>query len=310
MKTYISDSDFAYYNQLLKGLPSLYETRNSVLFDKDTPSKMAFRILVERLCLDMRSNADAHKLLLEVITCVPSRTPCNHICCPSCRAKKQQAQEIKAKDLFHNVSNETSYFLTALMPMTTSLSDANKSIDKLRKTLRYKLRTYMKEHPETHLSVMGAFEYDLKTLNEYKVSSTRAQQLFDELGFDVSNNTPMWLPHLHAIVSPATKSERTDIKDIVKSCLFQDTPIKYAVEMKSFRTDRDISDNISEIAKYMWKVRLQHSDNVFATKDGTSRAKYKSVFPSEHLCELVNTIKSTGSFKTLKFDVINSHNNA
>ena len=306
MKTYISDTDFAYYDSVLKGLPSLYETRNAALFASDTPSKMAFRILIDTLCADMDSNSYAHKLLFEVLDCLPSRTPCNHICCPSCRAKKQKAQVKKALSVFEGVSNENSYFLTALMPMTPHLIEANKSIDKLRKSLRHKLRTYLKDNPNSSVSLMGAFEYDLKTINEYKVSSDRAKTLFEELGYNPENSTPMWLPHLHAIVSPASVTEVEAIKGIVKSCLFGNEPISYAVELKSFRSDKDVSENISEISRYMWKVRLQHSDNIFATKDGTSRAKYKSMFPSEHLCQLVNRTKSNGSFKTLKFDVINS----
>jgi hypothetical protein len=305
MKTYISDSDFQYYNTLLKGLPALYETRNAVSFTSDTPSKMAFRILVERLCLDMNNDKVANKLLMELLVCHPTRKPCGHICCPSCRSKKQHEQATKALRIFEGISNDNAFFLTALMPMTPYLTVATKQIAQLRKTLRNKLRTYLKEHPESSVNVMGAFEYDLKTINEYKTSSDRAKKLFDELGFDASQSIPMWLPHLHAIVAPASSHDLNFIRTSIHEAIFGGDPVKYAIELKSFRSDRDVSENISEIAKYMWKVRLQHSDNIFATKDGTSRAKYKSVFPSQHLCQLVNTTKSNGSFKTLKFDVLN-----
>ena len=309
MATYISDSDFEYYNTLLKGLPRLYESRNADLFASDTPSKMAFRILVERLSLDMKSNPSANKLLLEVISCSPNRTPCNHICCPSCRSRKQRQMEQKALKVFDGVSNNNAYFLTALMPMTPFLHVANKNIDTLRKTLRHKLRTYLKDYPKSSVSIMGAFEYDLKTYNEYKVSSDRAKALFEDLGFNPIDKTPMWLPHLHAIVAPTNDKEVEAIKGIIKASIFSDNYVSYAVEMKSLRSDKDVSENISEIAKYMWKVRLQHSDNTYASKDGKGKSKYKSMFPSEHICQLVNTIKSNGSFKTLKFDVINNKDN-
>ena len=303
MATYISDSDFEYFNSVLSGYPALYESRNADLFASDSPSKMAFRILVERLCQDKNNYIPANKLLTELLHCVPNRSPCNLICCPSCRSRKQQQQVKKALDLFKCASNDDTYFLTALMPMTVFLPDANKRIKTLRKELRHYLRAYSKDKSEASFNVLGAFEYDLKTINEYKVSSDRAKELFTDLGYDASIKEAMWLPHLHAIISPITTKQRDEISDIVKSCLFQGKFIKYAVELKSLRSDKDVSDNISELTKYMWKVRLQHSDNIYANKDGIGKSKYKSVFPSEHLSLLVNTTKSNGSFKSLKFDI-------
>ena len=303
MRTYINDSDFAYLNSEMNGLLAYYETRNSELFKSDSSSKMAFRILCERLTTDTTNPEKSRRLLHEVLDCIPNRTPCNHICCPVCRTKRQQAAVKRTKLLFQNATNENSFFLTALMPMTPYLSEANSSIIRLRKSLRNNFRAYQNENAKHSFNVYGAFEYDLKTRNEYRVSSDRAKQLFQELGYDANTSESMWLPHLHAIISPLDDSQRKLIKDIVQYSIFSDKHIKYSIELKSFRSDKDVSENLSELSKYMWKVRLQHSDNIFATKEGTSKAKYKSMFPSEAVSSLSSYVKSKGSFKSLKFEV-------
>jgi hypothetical protein len=113
----------------------------------------------------------------------------------------------------------------------------------------------------------------------------------------------MWLPHLHAIISPINDKQREDIRELIHKATYQGEPVSFGLEIKSLRSDRDVSENISTITSYMWKARLQHSDNLFASTDGKNRAKYKSMFPSEHLYSLASHIKTNGSFKALKFEV-------
>lgn len=302
MKTYVSDSDF-YYLQSLTDIPiELYELRNKSLFDSDTPSKNAFRMLCEALITSSKSYPKGLNLLRDVAKCVPSRAPCNHICCPACRTIKQKSSVRRSQELFNDASNDNTYFITALLPMTPYLSQASKSIDKHRKALRRYLNHYIKSN-DSSINVFGAYEYDLKTVNEYKVASERAKQLFSDLGYKKDINEPMWLPHLHALISPINDKQREDIRSLIHKATYDGEPIGYGVEIKSLRSDKDISENLSTIASYMWKARLQHSDNIFASTDGKNRAKYKSMFASEYLYQLASYIKANGSFKALKFEV-------
>ncbi len=257
-------------------------------------------MLCEQALLNYKKFPPIGDLLERVIDCTGKR-PCRLICCPVCRSKKQSEATLSNLETFQNATNENSYFLTALLPMSSDLDETSKTIKNHRKNMYYVFREYKKKFPNSNIDIVGAYEYDLKSIDEYNMSSERARKLFTQLGFDKSKDESMWLPHLHAIVSPLEEKQVSTIRDLINSATLDTDKIPFSVELKRFREDKVVSENISEISKYCWKVRLQHADNIFLDNKDKKRSRYLSMFPVQDLYYLVSHIASQGSFKSLKF---------
>jgi hypothetical protein len=300
MKRYISDVDFELMSASTTIPLSLFELRNSRLFEDDRSSKMAFRMLCETALLSYKKFPPIGDLLERVVDCTSS-SPCNLVCCPVCRSKRQSKAVKSNLEIFRNATNEDSYFLTLLLPMASDLDETSKTIKNHRKNMYYVFREYKKKFPNSNIDIVGAYEYDLKSINEYNMSSDRARKLFNQLGFEERKDESMWLPHLHAIVSPLQDDQVKTIRDLINVATFDTDKIPFSIELKRFREDKVVSENISEISKYLWKVRLQHADNIFLDNKDKKRSRYLSMFPVQDLYYLVSHIASQGSFKSLKF---------
>ena len=236
-------------------------------------------------------------LALKIFNCKNSvRHRCHSPFCPFCRAQLQQTAVNNAQNIFSASRNNHLSFLTILLPVTyTPATDATHLIKKCRKQIQH----IFTKNNYSHIKFYGFAEVDIKLAPLVK-NQSRAPQVLKELGFDITNNQPAYLVHLHAIVDLSNSSESA-----FRQSLLNAYPGYYQVLFKPFHTNKTKQKNIQYITNYMLKFLTVHADNIHAD-DVDEEADYTYFFEEQHIIDYVKLIhgllpdKQTRSIKISK----------
>jgi hypothetical protein len=237
-------------------------------------------------------------LALKIFNCnKPIRLRCGSPFCPYCRSLLQQTAVNNAQQIFSVSRNNHLSFLTILLPVTyTPDADAvAQAIVKCRKQIQY----IFAKNNFSHIKFYGFAEVDIKLAPLVK-NQSRAPEVLKELGFDITNNQPAYLVHLHAIVDLSNSSESA-----FRQSLLNAYPGYYQVLFKPFHTNKTKQKNIQYITNYMLKFLTVHADNIHAD-DVDEEADYTYFFEEQHIIDYVKLIhgllpdKQTRSIKISK----------
>ena len=244
---------------------------------------------------------EAMDMLEGFIKCKSSR-PCYKILCPICRTTKQMQAADKAVAAFSSFQAEELRFVTILLPFETDAALMLQSIQTFRKQFNNQLHNNADKLDELQnpFKMMGAFEIDLKNVVTDSNLAPRSQKLMRDLGFK-NQVAPQYLPHLHAIVGPMDDEKKKFVNGLIEKALGQ--PLApWQVVYRSLHRHRAKEVNLSRLASYMFKARLQYADNIFADNEMEKQSRYHTPFKGLVLLNYLKAVEAAKNFKGLKFD--------
>lgn len=247
------------------------------------------------------NHPDALDMLQEFVDCKTS-DPCWKILCPYCRTTRQMQASNKAVAAFSSFQAEDLRFVTILLPFETDAALMLQSIQTFRKRFNSQLRNNADklgsdQHP---FKLMGAFEIDLKNAVTDSNLAPRSQKLMRDLGFKKQLD-PQYLPHLHAIVGPMDDDKQKFVNSLIEKALGQ--PLApWQVVYRSLHQHRAKDVNLSRLASYMFKARLQYADNIFADNEMEKQSRYHTPFMGPVLLNYLKAVEASSNFRGLKFD--------
>lgn len=245
---------------------------------------------------------DALSILNEVIACTTAR-PCFKILCPACRAQRQSETAQKVTTAFANYLPDEIKFMTVLLRVEKDADRLPDLIRSFRKRLTFSLHNHAVTLGDDGLpfQMIGAFEIDLKNLATQWDAGPGSRELVKNLGFDPKLVQSQYLLHLHAIVGALGPDGQEDLCLLIEKAL--DTELlPRQVHFESLHEDKSKDDNLSALASYMFKARLQFADNIFDDNQMRRRSRYHTPYKGKQLVEYLNIVDEMQNFKGLKYD--------
>jgi hypothetical protein len=177
--------------------------------------------------------------------------------CPRCfmrRRKKETA--IATQRSFAGIRNEELVFCTLLARVTTILSDASGIIeDEKRRVINMVDSKRRKDGAWNDVHVVGWWEMERLTAEDLPTQGRNTRIALEHLGAPVlaMAGTTIWRPHLHAIVALGSVA-RDDFTEALREYGHGGA---YQVDVKAFRSETDVGENISSIVRYCLKFRIE-----------------------------------------------------
>jgi hypothetical protein len=303
-KTYAvaSPSNQTETDDLLASAVDRYKRRNAPFLSTKT-ERDQLSVLVKRLVeayeLDLE---DAVDHLKSILSCSRQKR-CWRVLCPACRSIKQEHATKKMQQVFGDCSCHELKFMTLLLPIEKDASAIPDGLQVFRDDLHNRLRNNRKGLnaglPE--LKIVGAYEIDLKNPIMYQFASTDSRELMRYLGYDTSIQEDQYMPHIHAIVGPLNDEREAALKALIEKSLGAPL-ISGQLQMKSLHSNKSKDVNLTTLARYMYKGRMQYCDNNYRDKDGQKRTTYGSPYPARSVTEFLNMLDEIQNFKGLRFE--------
>lgn len=264
--------------------------------------KAFFEIAVSQIFKSYENgHADALHHLDRIVNCTQS-SRCFQVCCPACRRMRQDKASSELIDEFKSVDQTQIKFMTLLICVEKDPDLLPERMANARKLLRNALsnnRVALGTNAEP-LSIVGAFEIDMKNLSTQSDASKRSQELIKALGYDPRHKPSQYLLHLHAVVGALDDNRRTALKSVIAKAFGGLLP--YQLDIRSlYKTDTK-DENLDALGRYMYKARLQFSDNIFDDNWMQKKSKYHTPYGGKELVNYLNMIDAMHSFKGLKFE--------
>jgi len=284
------------------GALSEWRFRHATFLATNPQEKKFLNIAIEQLFESYeQGNVGALNSLDKLARCKQSRRCCQ-ILCPVCRSARQMEAAEQIVSEFADVSESEIKFMTLLISVEKDAAALPSRMEDTRKRLRNalnnnKVRLGADEKP---FNMVGAFECDLKNLATQADASLRSQELVKGLGLDPQHKPSQYLLHLHAVVGPLDKPRLKALKAIIEKALGGLLP--YQLHFKSLHTDTEKSVNLATLGRYMYKARLQFSDNIFDDNWMQKKAKYHTPYKGKELVDYLNVIDEMRNFKGLQFE--------
>ena len=230
-----------------------------------------------------------------------SRTPCNSPYCPMCRHRQQQILADDIQKAFGAVDDQQLFFMTILVSVHYDPTELTP--DRVRAAKKaFRNRIAVKSQTDDRykgVRWIGAFEIDAKYGSE--VLSVNQQNALTPLGFVEGEGRPFYLFHFHAVVDLAG----IDAKEFRAALTERLYPHPYQIKLQGLRSDKSKADNLRDLATYMLKFRLQHSDNVRASDDQQAdefkRTQYLSLYRPDITRTVVKAVHCMGRFQGMTF---------
>ena len=281
-----------------------WKTRNDAFVQNHPHAIEAVDIVAVQLfeTYSKGGHPEALDLLEDVIINCKSSNRCDKILCPICRTTKQMQASDKALAAFSSFQAEELRFVTILLPFETDAELMLQSMQTFRKRFKSQLRNNADKlgSDQNPFKMMGAFEIDLKCLGTDADLSPRSRKLMRDLGFKIQQKA-QYLPHLHAIVGPMDDEKKKFLNSLIEKALGQ--PLApWQVVYRSLHRHRAKDVNLSRLASYMFKARLQYADNIFADNEMEKKSRYHTPFKGLTLLNYLTAVEAGGNFKALKFD--------
>lgn len=287
-------------DEFLSGGLTLWVARNKNFLTSDPWSVKALNIAAWQLYESHKSgNQDAISFLNRVIACKTAK-PCFQILCPMCRVAKQDKVSQKVQSAFGHFAADEIGFATMLLPIEKTASGYIQSIQSFRIAMKYQLRRrHMELSGVSPFKMCGAFEVDLKNLATHFDLSLRSRELMKGLGFDHKSVKPQYLPHLHAIIAPLDSKSRTAWTQCVESALGTKL-LPDQMLIRALHKNRPMLDNLDRMSRYMYKARLQYSENVLTDNPFGKSVRYTRPYKGKSLVDYLLFIDCIQNFKGLK----------
>ncbi|MDK9723096.1 MAG: hypothetical protein OEL53_18160 [Rhodospirillales bacterium] len=247
-----------------------------------------------------KSDRDAITIGLEIENCSGNKL-CRSPFCPRCRYDQQQKAVDEVNTMFGTLQPSQLSFLTVLLPITYRIEDVTLDyIKQVKKQFRNHMATRARHNPSyENVRWYGAFEIDVKRVSD--VPSFATKKTLADLGYDLDDKRPAFLPHFHVIV------DRGDIsRDAFRAGLTENLyPGHRQVRCQELRSDKNYADNLRDLATYMLKFRIQHADNIgtgyAGEKSEYKRTKYTALYETELVRSVVKSVHRLGRFQSLIF---------
>jgi len=245
---------------------------------------------------------DALDILDKVIACT-SAHKCDQILCPACRDKRQIATADKAIAAFTDYSEHDIKFMTVLIRVVAEPNELPALMDEFRTKFWNSLRHNAKNFgtQTCPFKMIGAFEIDLKNLATLSDMSVRSRELVKTLGYNSKIVRSQYLLHLHAIVGPLDQERQGLLKNLVERSLGREL-LPFQLNFRSLHENKSKNDNLSRLASYIFKARLQYADNIFDDNHMQKKTRYHTPYKGKVLIDYLNVINEMQNFKGLKFD--------
>lgn len=284
---------------------SAWEKRHQKLIVRDKHSRTALHISASQLYESyQKGHAGALTILDKVIAC-KSAWPCFQILCPACRDRKQQETGDDAVAEFAGYPREGLKLMTLLLCVEADASKLKGLIAIFRKAFNQALRNNRAglSAPANKFKMIGAFEIDMKNLATQWDAGKASRQLVKDLGYNPKINASQYLLHLHAIVGDLDEKRKLHLKGVIEKALGKPL-LPRQVHFKTLHaTTATVTqdDNLRALASYIYKARLQFSDNIFDNDLMEKRSKYHAPYAGKDLIGYLNAVNAMNNFKGLKF---------
>lgn len=264
------------------------------------PQKVSHRRYVIDSLLGDWNDREAFGIGVKLLNCT-SRTPCNSPYCPMCRHRQQQSFADDITVAFGTTDDSRLRFLTVLVSVHYDPAELTQDRVIAAKKAFWNRITFKSKIDDRFNAVrwIGAFEIDAKYGSE--VVSTNQDRALTPLGFVKGEGRPFYLLHWHAVIDLAG----IDAEEFRAALTERHYPHPYQVKLLELRSDKAKAENLHDLATYMLKFRLQHSDNVRAQdEDQTSdykRTQYISLYRPEITRTMVKAVHGIGRFQSMTF---------
>lgn len=178
--------------------------------------------------------------------------PCENWFCPACRNRASIA--LRKKGQRWGRSTESRLYISFLTVISScnyrkkggELDEVEKSISSTRRSVSKVLNKW----PAAH--AVGRFEIDY--LVKGAVPTAIKSKTLTALGLEPGKKVDLMVPHLHAVVvHPGIP--RASIRIQLRRAF----PVRYQVKMSALHKNKSQSENITNLARYMFKFELPQS---------------------------------------------------
>ncbi|CAA7622703.1 conserved hypothetical protein [Candidatus Terasakiella magnetica] len=262
-----------------------------------TVSKIRQRAYVLNALNDNPADVAAKEILFKMLHCSASR-PCKKPYCPMCRFNRQEEFSNEMLAAFSHLPASQLRFLTILHHIEyNAAAIVHDTIKDLNKKIRNLLNEFESDQ-NYKIQLLGAFEIEVFPAGA--VLSDRKLLSLTPLNLQPTNNSPFFLLHFHAVVNLGSCPD-TKLLSAFKSK--GQYPNKYQVLLQPLYSTKTVSDNLSTLAKYMLKFRLQYSKPTSAVGQNQlfARTCYASLYSSPIAKSIVMLAQRCNNFNGLTF---------
>lgn len=264
--------------------------------------QLLHRRIINALMANRSGDFSAWHLGLKIGTCT-SKKPCNHPLCAYCRQKQQQKASEDVKHLFKDAKGDDLLFVTILFPITYDLDDISRStVNAYKRQWRNLMNDHAKKDKRyAGITWWGAFEVDVKRPS--CANNDRTQRILHELGMDFGKSDLCYLPHLHLItnINGISKEEFRQTLERLWSGFYQ-------VRVQRLHQGKSQEENLSTLASYVTKYRVQYSVNLDTGRDDGKadtgeykRTQYKDLYEPDLIRQMAHFFAAAGKFDGLTY---------
>lgn len=287
--------------------PTINEFRYKSEIGKGSSLKITHRQKILKALLgDKNGDFPAWQIGLQINEC-SKHSPCKHPLCPFCRYKHQLKSAKEMNKLFASASRSDLHFVTVLFDVTYDIDTITKDyIDGIkRQWINLIGRRARKDERYKGITWWGSFEVDVKSPKH--VSEGRPLNTMTALGMNDWSDKPCFLPHLHLVVNlnGVTKDEfKEDLKSLWDK--------SYQVRVQKFHGEKTTEENLTNLAMYMTKFRVQYSENLDTGSDPEEvgiededkeykRTQYKDLYEPVLIRAFSLFLSQAGKFNRITF---------
>jgi hypothetical protein len=277
-----------------------WKKRHRALIIRDKKNIVFFDIAASQLYSTFkRGHLRALNILDQVIRCTAANR-CHQILCPECRSSAQRNAADKALKAFTSSPKEELRFMTLLMRVEADATMIAPAMRHFRQTLSRSLHNNIITLGKG-FKMLGAFEVDVKNLGTQYDASPDSRALIEHLGFRAKPYRQQYLLHYHAIVGGLNEKCEERLTLLLSQAIgarLVANQLRYQRLYEHLPQD----ENLTNLAHYMFKARLQFSDNVFFDNRMQKNARYHTPYKGKVLVDYLEAVNAMQNFKGMKFD--------
>ena len=260
-------------------------------------SKIRQRAYVLNALNDNPADVAAKEILFKMLHCEP-RDPCKKPYCPMCRFNRQEEFSDEMLAAFAHLPASQLRFLTILHRIEYNAALIDSVVINDLKTKIRNLLNRMEKKLNCKIQLLGAFEIEVFPAGA--VLSDRKLLSLTPLNLQPSNNSPFFLLHFHAVVNLGSCPKKKLLSALKTKKQY---PSEYQVLLQSLYSTKTVADNLSTLAKYMLKFRLQYSKptNAVGQNQLFARTCYASLYSLPIAKSIVMLADRCNNFNGLTF---------
>lgn len=178
---------------------------------------------------------------------------CRTVACPTCRASYAKRQKTALIERYASAYKSEMSLLTAMFGVVAEPSQIGPLWNQARKAMRYRITRLRDESRRWRgLDLSGYLEVDAFTAEEIPLLGSDQRELVSSLDVPLLTDptTPLWMPHLHAIVHhPGLAWQDVNIEFAKR------WPAPYQIDVQPFYDWQDKDVSIEKITSYSLKYQ-------------------------------------------------------